>query len=437
MDALESLYQHYLKFPQVSTDSRKITPGCMFFALKGDQFDGNTFALEVLKKGASLAIADDPSLKNTAGIFWVENVLQTLQDLARHHRRQFHIPVIAITGSNGKTTTKELLSGVLASHYKAHFTAGNLNNHIGVPLTLLAMPLDTEVAVIEMGANRKGDIRELCAIAEPSHGVITNIGKAHLEGFGGIEGVKLGKAELYRFLETHEGVVFLNKEEPFLQELARGVKRIIAYGRVEALTGLLGILEIQLLAEQPFLEVAFLNSAQEPITVHSQLIGRYKFGNLARGMALGKYFKVPSEKIKQFIEAYSPSNLRSQLIRKGSNTVVMDAYNANPTSMRNAIETFAQLPADQKVAILGDMLELGEVAASEHEEIATLAMQHDFQQLMLVGPLFEKVAATLSIRHFSDLESLAAWVKIHPFSHTHILLKASRKIGLERLLEVI
>ena len=437
MKALEVLYQHYLKFPQVSTDTRKITPGCMFFALKGDHFDGNTFALEALKKGASLAIADAPSLKDTEGIYWVENVLQTLQDLARHHRRQFHIPVIAITGSNGKTTTKELLSGVLASHYKAHFTSGNLNNHIGVPLTLLAMPLDTEVAVIEMGANRRGDIQELCAIAEPSHGLITNIGKAHLEGFGGIEGVKLGKAELFRFLEAHEGVAFLNKEEPFLQELAQGIKRVISYGRVDKLTGVPGILEVELRAYQPFLEVAFLNSAQETVTVHSQLIGRYNFGNIATAIALGKYFKVPSEKIKQVIEAYAPSNLRSQLIRKGSNTVVMDAYNANPTSMRNAIETFAQLPATRKVAILGDMLELGEVAASEHEAMAMLARQQDFQELILVGPLFEQVASTLSIPHFADLEALAAWVKTHPFADAHILLKASRKIGLERLLEII
>ncbi|MBK6619700.1 MAG: UDP-N-acetylmuramoyl-tripeptide--D-alanyl-D-alanine ligase [Saprospirales bacterium] len=436
MNSLELLYQLFLENPRISTDSRQIAAGSLFFALKGEHFDGNAFALDALAQGARVAVSDDPSLAGKKGIFSVDHVLQTLQDLARHHRRQFPVPVIAITGSNGKTTTKELVSAVLASHYHTHFTKGNLNNHIGVPLTLLSMPPQTEVAVIEMGANRPGDIAELCAIAEPSHGLITNIGKAHLEGFGGLEGVKAGKSELYRFLESHDGLAFVNQNEAFLQELAQGLKLVVPYGIVERLTGVPGFLEIQLLAEQPFLELAFLTPERRSQTLQTQLIGRYNAENAATAIALGKYFKVPPEKIKKAIESYIPSNLRSQLIRKGSNTVVMDAYNANPTSMRNAIETFAQLSSGKKVAILGDMLELGAASEAEHRAILELAQGKGFEQLILVGPLFEEVK-TPGVLHFASTPELAAWLGQHPFSDTHILLKASRRIGLEKLLDSI
>lgn len=437
MSSIESLYNIFLRHPLVCTDSRKITPGCLFFALRGDTFDGNAFAAAALEAGAAHAIADDPSLPNMPGLIRVDNVLKTLQDLARHHRRQFSVPVIGITGSNGKTTTKELVSAVLASHYRTHFTRGNLNNHIGVPLTLLAMPADTEVAVIEMGANKRGDIAELCDIAEPSHGLITNIGKAHLEGFGGIEGVKLGKSEMYRFLEKTEGVVFLNRDEPFLPELAQGVRKVIQYGKTERLTGEPGALEIQLLAGQPFLEVAFLSASQEEVRVYSQLIGLYNFGNIATAIALGKYFKTPAQKIKEAIEAYAPSNLRSQIISKGANTVIMDAYNANPTSMRNALLTFAGMETSQRVAILGDMLELGEAALTEHQMILNLALEKGFEQVILVGPIFGALDKPGRVLHFSTQEELADWLRAHPFAKAHILLKGSRRIGLERLLEVI
>jgi UDP-N-acetylmuramoyl-tripeptide--D-alanyl-D-alanine ligase len=435
MAAIETLYQHYLAHPLISTDSRKIPPGCLFFALKGERFDGNAFAPAALEAGAALAVVDDPALDGKPGMFRVDNVLETLQQLARHHRRQFHIPVIGITGSNGKTTTKELVSAVLASHYRTHFTSGNLNNHIGVPLTLLAMPPDTEVAVIEMGANKQGDIAELAAIAEPSHGLITNIGKAHLEGFGGVEGVKLGKSELYRFLEQHGGVAFVNRDEPFLAELVRGVKKIIPYGRVEALTGVQGLLEIQLLAEQPFLKVAFLDPKHEVFHIETQLIGRYNFGNIATAVALGKYFKVPPDKIVRAVAGYLPANLRSQIVRKGSNTVVLDAYNANPTSMRNALETFAQMPGSPKIAILGDMLELGDTAREEHQAILDLAREKDMDQILLVGPLFGELALPASVRHFPDCEALKDWLKTNPPAQALVLLKGSRKIGLESGLE--
>lgn len=437
MSSIESLYSIFLQHPLVCTDSRKINPGCIFFALRGGTFDGNAFAAAALEAGAAYAVADDPSLPDLPGLIRVENVLKTLQDLARHHRRQFSVPVIGITGSNGKTTTKELVSAVLASHYRTHFTQGNLNNHIGVPLTLLAMPSDTEVAVIEMGANKRGDIAELCDIAEPSHGLITNIGKAHLEGFGGIEGVKLGKSEMYRFLEKTEGVAFLNRDEPFLPDLVKGVKKVISYGKVDRLTGELGLMEIQLLAGQPFLQVAFLSAAREEVRAFSQLIGLYNFGNIATAIALGKYFKVPAQKIREAIEAYAPSNLRSQIIRKGANTVVMDAYNANPTSMRNALLTFAAMEASRRVAILGDMLELGEEALPEHQAILNLALEKGFDQVILVGPIFGNLSLPAKVLHFPAQEELAAWLRQHPFSGTHILLKGSRRIGLERLIEAI
>lgn len=432
---IQSLYQIFLKHPSVSTDSRAISPDGLFFALRGERFDGNAYADAALGAGAAFAVVDDPALKGKDGMIWVDDVLQTLQDLARHHRRQFLIPVIGITGSNGKTTTKELVSAVLGAHYKTHYTSGNLNNHIGVPLTLLSMPLDTEVAVIEMGANKRGDIAELCAIAEPSHGLITNIGKAHLEGFGGIEGVKLGKSEMYRFLEQSEGVVFLNRDEPFLSGLAEGVKKIIPYSRVDTLTGEYGVMEIRLLEEQPFLKMSFLSSAKEEITVSTQLIGRYNFGNIATAIALGKYFKVPAQKICDAIEAYIPSNLRSQLIRKGSNTIVMDAYNANPTSMRNALDTFGQLNARSRIAILGDMLELGVSSMEEHQAVLDLALTKGLQQIILVGPLFGSLPLPAHVLHFPTQEDLSGWIADHPFSHAHILLKGSRKIGLERLLD--
>lgn len=437
MNPIQALYEIFLQYPAVSTDTRHILPGSIFFALKGPRFDGNAFALEALEKGAAWCVVDDPGIPENPRFFRVENTLAALQQLATHHRRQFTIPVIGITGSNGKTTTKELVSAVLSSHYHLLFTQGNLNNHIGVPLTLLRLKPGIEMAVIEMGANKVGDIAELSAIAEPTHGLITNIGKAHLEGFGGIEGVKKGKAELYRFLEAIDGVVFLNKDEAFLEELASANRRIVFYGRVDQLTGVAGLFEIQLLEELPFLRVAFLSPLGEPVSVDSQLIGLYNFGNIATAIAIGKYFKVPPAKIRSAIEGYAPTNNRSQLKPWGSNTLVLDAYNANPTSMRHALATFAKLPAQKRMAIIGDMLELGPESEKEHRDMLAFAQSLALDQLVAYGPQFEVAAREAGVLHFQTLDDLAAWLAAQKPQRTHILLKASRGIALERLLESI
>ncbi len=432
---LEQLYRQYLDAGgQVSTDTRRITPGALFFALKGERFDGNQFVARALDAGASLAVVDDPQVAGDKERYMlVPEVLPVLQALATHHRRQFGIPVLALTGSNGKTTTKELIAGVLASHYRTHATGGNFNNHIGVPLTLLAMPLDTEIAVIEMGANRQGEIAALSAIAEPTHGLITNIGKAHLEGFGGIEGVKKGKSELYRFLESTDGVAFVNEEERFLKDLSEGVRNRVFYRFSARLDPRIPQLEMKVVAEQPTLEVAFLDKGEER-QIRTQLTGAYNLGNIATAIAVGRYFKVPGMKIRQAIEAYHPENNRSELRRLGSNLLILDAYNANPTSMEAALRNLSRRPESRKVAVIGDMLELGEDAGMEHRRIGRLAKELGIEEIVLVGPLFEATAGELGLRHFPDVAALKAWFDPRRWEQAVILLKASRGIGLERVL---
>lgn len=433
---INELYELFQQTGKVSTDSRRIEPGSIFFALRGEHFDGNAFAGEALKKGAAYAVVDDPAVLATGKNFILaDDVLSTLQQLARYHRQQFHIPVIAITGSNGKTTTKELVSTVLAAHYTTHFTRGNLNNHIGVCLTLLDMKDDAEVAVIEMGANAQGEIAALCRIAEPTHGVITNIGKAHLEGFGGLEGVKKGKSELYRYLAERKGTVFINQEEPFLQELSKSVLKRVFYGLSDAPSPDHAPIEIQLIAEQPFLKVAFLDEQQQLLEVHSQLIGRYNLGNLITAIALGRYFKVPARKIKSAIEGYVPSMNRSQLIARDSNTFILDAYNANPSSMEQALRNFAATPAKHKVAILGAMFELGVESPQEHLQIARLAAQLGFEQLILAGEDFEPAARELQIPYYRDAAGLKAWFSGQSWQDTLFLIKGSRGMRMESLLE--
>jgi UDP-N-acetylmuramoyl-tripeptide--D-alanyl-D-alanine ligase len=429
------LYAIFLRHPVVVTDSRRIVPGCLFFALTGDTFNGNHFAAEALAQGAAYSIVDDAELRDNPGHIWTPDVLITLQDLARHHRRQFDIPVIAITGSNGKTTTKELTGAVLGSHFRIHFTQGNLNNHIGVPLTLLAMPQDTEIAVIEMGANHQGEIDALCRIAEPTHGLITNIGKAHLEGFGGIEGVKKGKSELYRFLAEHNGTAFINSDEDPLEALAQPVVKKIFYGRTQpAQSEARHFILIELSGEQPFLQVAFSAGEHRKTHANSKLIGVYNFGNIASAVALGHHFQVPPEKIKSAIEAYTPENMRSQLLKRGSNTFILDAYNANPSSVWEAILNFARMPATHKVAILGDMLELGEYTEEEHRKTAELAAAQHFDHVILVGPLFADAAQQLRLLHFPDVQTLSEWFHSQAFEGVHFLIKGSRGMQMEQLL---
>lgn len=431
----EALYQVFLKCSKVFTDSRQSVPGGLFFALRGDQFDGNQYAATALAQGASFAVVDDPAVVRDERYLLVENTLTSLQDLARFHRRQFTIPVIAITGSNGKTTTKELIQAVLATHYQVHATRGNLNNHIGVPLTLLAMSKDTEVAVIEMGANHQREIDALCRIAEPTHGLITNIGKAHLEGFGGIEGVKKGKGELYAYLAETNGAAFVNVDEPFLEDLAKNVRKKIFYIQRENPDSKHPYFEVKLLAVQPRIKVAFLSENGRLIEAQSHLIGIYNFNNIKTAVTLGKYFKVPGVKIKAAVESYIPQNNRSQIIRRQRNTFVLDAYNANPSSMQEAVRAFGELNEKRKIAILGDMLELGEYSEEGHESIARLAVEQKLAQLILVGPLFKAAAEQFGALHFPDTESLKDWFAQQNFENTFFLIKGSRRIGLERLLE--
>jgi len=432
--SIPELYNIYLKHPQVNIDSRQVSKGGLFFALKGERVDGNTFAQDAIEKGAAYAIVDAPDLPDHKHFIKVDSVLQTLQDLARHHRRQFDIPIVGITGSNGKTTTKELVSEVLGSTYRLHFTPGNYNNHIGLPLTLLAMPTNTTLAVIEMGANAQGEIDMLSRIAEPSHGLITNIGKAHLEGFGGIEGVKKGKSELYRFLAEVEGTVFINLEEPFLLDLAAPCKNQVHYRRSEGTPE--APFEVQLLREQPFVSVAFQDTAtRQVVEADSHLIGLYNFYNIITAVALGQYFSVPADQIKAAIERYLPKNMRTQILPYGSNTILQDAYNANPTSMANAIRAFRNMEAQKRILILGDMLELGADSAQEHRAIVELAQSLAFDGILLVGKEFEPVAHEQQLPHFPDVAALKVWFQSAGITNTHILIKGSRGIQLERVLE--
>ncbi len=434
MVSIEQLYSIFKKHRHITTDSRQIEPGCIFFALKGDHFNGNAFALKALENGAAFAVVDEENAASDDRLLRVDDVLQTLQKLANHHRRQFNIPLIAITGSNGKTTTKELVSAVLSSQYPAHFTKGNFNNHIGVPLTLLAMLERTEVAVIEMGANHPGEIDFLCRIAEPTHGLITNVGKAHLEGFGGFEGVKKTKSELYRYLAEKNGIVFINADEPHLTELSQQNKRKIFYQKSNEPAMEHSPIEVKPIAEQPMLKVAFLDKTGELINVNSQLFGQYNFNNIMTAIALGKYFKVPAEKIKAAIENYLPANNRSQLVKIGTNTFILDAYNANPSSMNNALGSFHQLDAKNKIAILGAMLELGSYSSKEHEKLAQNACSSGLAQVILVGNEFKEAAQKMGILFFENTETLKTWFLQQDFQDSHFLIKGSRSIGLEKLL---
>lgn len=432
---ITQLYEYFKQVGQVSTDTRQIDGPCIFFALRGDRFDGNKYALQALQSGATYAVVDDPVLEDKDGCIFVPDALKTLQDLARHHRRQFEFPVLGITGSNGKTTTKELVSSVLATHYATHFTKGNLNNHIGVPLTLLALPDNTDIAIIEMGANHQGEIAALSEIAEPTHGLITNIGKAHLEGFGGIEGVKKGKSELYRYLAKANGVAFINLNEKFLLDLAEPVSRKLLYKESEQPSPKEPAYELKRVAEKPFLKVGFLDEEGHLLEAESKLTGAYNFGNIATAVAVGKYFKVPAAKIKSAIESYIPSNSRSEILKYKRSTIFMDAYNANPTSMRAALIHFCENMPSPKMAILGDMRELGKSSMTEHMLIAQLAKSKQLEELVTVGPEFEIISDQLGITHFPDVETLKDWFDARQWIDYHILLKASRGIGLERLLD--
>lgn len=430
----DQLYQIFLQHPNIVTDSRKVSNGDLFFALRGERFDANQFAQQALDQGAAYAVVDDAKVCASDRFILVNDVLETLQTLARHHRRQFYVPVIAICGSNGKTTTKDLVSAVLSSHYPTHFTHGNFNNHIGVPLTLLAMPQKTEVAVLEIGANNIGEVDFLCKIAEPTHGLVTNIGKEHLEGFGSLEGVKQGESELYRYLAAHDGMAFINQDEEFLEELAAPVKKKLFYAGSESFDFDNPVYEVKMTDAQPFVKAAFMDDDGAIIAIQTQLFGKYNFANIMTAIVLGRYFKVPTQKIKAAIEAYEPRSNRSQIKKIDSNTFVLDAYNANPSSMELAILNFAEMPGRPKIAILGDMLELGVESSVEHEQIADLALTQGFDQVIFVGKEFQPIAQKRLATHFQDVQALREWFEQQAFSNSFFLLKGSRGIQLEKML---
>ncbi|MGE5107634.1 MAG: UDP-N-acetylmuramoyl-tripeptide--D-alanyl-D-alanine ligase, partial [Sphingobacteriales bacterium] len=380
---IEQLYSIYLKYPSIQTDTRKLKEGDLFFALKGENFNGNLFAKQALERGAAYAIVDEETGTTDERIIKVDDVLNTLQQLARHHRLQFTIPFLAITGSNGKTTTKELIHAVLSSQYKTYTTEGNLNNHIGVPLTILKIKKDAEMAVIEMGANHQKEIASYCTYALPNFGLINNCGKAHLEGFGSIEGVRKGKGELYDYIRSNNGTIFINSDYDYLIEMSKGIEKKISYGTTDdETTG-------HLLESEPFLKIV-ITSDEAIATIQTQLVGDYNLPNVLAAVSVGKYFKVATDKIKTAIENYTPSNSRSQLIEKGSNKIILDAYNANPTSMKAAIENFAKVHADKKVLLIGAMAELGKESVAEHTDIIKLISQYNWDKVALVGGDFAK-----------------------------------------------
>jgi UDP-N-acetylmuramoyl-tripeptide--D-alanyl-D-alanine ligase len=431
MISTEELYSHYLDHPVVCTDTRTLTAGCIFFALKGPSFDGNRFADHALANGAAYAVVDDPQVVRDNRFLLVEDVLTALQQLAKYHRRQLGIPVLAITGSNGKTTTKELVRAVLAKKFNVYATRGNLNNHIGVPLTLLSMNAKVEFAVVEMGANHQGEIASYCAIAEPDYGLITNVGKAHLEGFGGFAGVKKGKGELYTFLSAKKGRIFLHASNVHLQEMAEERKplEVVTYGSLDGCD-----CKGELVSYQPFLTISWQYGNRHG-EIQTQLVGRYNFENILSAIAIGNFFDVPAVAIDEAIAAYAPDNSRSQVVKRGTNTIILDAYNANPTSMEAAIRNLNAMEGENKVVCIGDMAELGEESDREHERIVQLLQENDYAKILLVGVRFGKYAAQLDALHFSDSIAAAEWIRKNPFEHSIILIKGSRSSRMEVVME--
>lgn len=431
---IKQLHQAFLHSTGVTTDSRQIAEGNIFFALKGDNFNGNLFAKDALNKGCSYVVIDQnvDEIDNSR-CFRVKDTLITLQELAKFHRQQTSIPVIAITGTNGKTTTKELIATVLSTKFNLIYTAGNLNNHIGVPLTLLRISEKTEIAVIEMGANHPGEIALLSSIAQPSHGLITNIGKAHLEGFGGFQGVIKTKNELYENLIRSGGTIFTNADNEILRNLLLDkVVKKITYGTSSDCT-----FNGKYTGSQPYLSFE-IHVNDHFLPVKTQLAGSYNFENALAAACIGSFFGVEPGKIKLAIENYTPSNNRSQLQTTAYNQVLKDYYNANPSSMSAAIENFSMLEHPRKVVILGDMLELGEDTHIEHKKILEIALKHNFKQIILVGPHFRSASeGSRSIQTFMDSNELKNYLRINKITDSLILLKGSRGIKLENIAEEI
>ena len=428
----EILYDIFLKSAGVSTDTRSIIPGSIFFALKGDRFNGNKFAQQALHNGAAFAVIDEEEFYSPVKMILVGDALVALQQLANFHRRRFSIPVLAITGSNGKTTTKELITAVLSKKFRVHATRGNFNNHIGVPLTLLSMPRETEYAVIELGANHAGEIKLLCDITEPTIGIITNNGKDHLEGFGSVEGVRKANGELFDFLRNRSAAkIFVSNLQEDLMRSSEGISRF-TYGNAPAdYSG-------KIIPGNNFLKMEFL-AGEKFYPVHTNLVGDYNFENLICAVAVGMQTGVSADKIVEAVESYAPSNNRSQLTKLGGWDIILDCYNANPSSMLLSLQSFSKMKHNKKIAVLGDMLEMGSESFSEHKKMLEEAGKLPIDEIICIGPEFEKaiqaIPAAGSIKHFPSSESARPWFVSMQHQSGGMLLKGSRGIGLEKIIQ--
>lgn len=426
-----ALYNLLLQHPVVTTDSRICPKDSIFFALKGERFNGNLFAEKAIETGCAYAVVDEAPERENERIILVDDVLLSLQKLANWHRKKLKIPIIGITGTNGKTTTKELIAVALSKEFKVAYTQGNLNNHIGVPLTLLSMNKSHEIGVVEMGASHPGDIRELCEIAEPNYGIITNVGKAHMEGFGSFEGLVDTKCELYDFVRQQGGKVFVNKDNQILHERSEGMDRIL-YGKNDASLFASGTIA----NATPFLEFdwSFFDSSYR---VKTRLVGEFNFDNAIAAVAVCKFFGINAERISSALEEYEPTNHRSQFKRTDKNDLIIDAYNANPSSMKASLEFFSSIPSSlPKMVILGEMKELGETSDDEHEKIILFLREQSFDNIFLVGSAFSKwIALNDTFRLFNDVEELVETLKKNPVSNHYILLKGSHSVHLEKTVD--
>ena len=422
------LYDLFIHNPQITTDSRNCPKGSIFFALKGDKFDGNQYAGKALASGCVYAVIDNPDYYIGERTILVDNVLKTLQQLAHHHRKVLGLPIIGITGTNGKTTTKELLAAVLSTKFNLLYTEGNFNNHIGVPLTLLRLTHDHEMAVIEMGASHPGDIKELVDIVHPNYGIITNVGRAHLEGFGSFEGVIRTKGELYDYIRRSKGKIFIKKENEYLQSIAKGIEQI-TYGNGDD-----AFASGQVVSCDPFLVFNWKQQGKLH-TVETHIIGSYNLDNVLAAVAVGRFFKIPAERISRAIAAYEPTNNRSQFKKTDNNELIIDAYNANPSSMKVALDNFITMPVQPKAIILGDMRELGPTSDELHAEVVAQIKKGQFDKVFLCGEHFSKVGKEFS--PFATTEAMVEELRKQPLKGYHILIKGSHSLGLEKLADIL
>ena len=422
------LYDLFIHNPQITTDSRNCPKGSIFFALKGDKFDGNQYAGKALASGCVYAVIDNPDYYIGERTILVDNVLKTLQQLAHHHRKVLGLPIIGITGTNGKTTTKELLASVLSTKFNLLYTEGNFNNHIGVPLTLLRLTHDHEMAVIEMGASHPGDIKELVDIVHPNYGIITNVGRAHLEGFGSFEGVIRTKGELYDYIRRSKGKIFIKKENEYLQSIAKGIEQI-TYGNGDD-----AFASGQVVSCDPFLVFNWKQQGKLH-TVETHMIGSYNLDNVLAAVAVGRFFKIPAERISRAIAAYEPTNNRSQFKKTDNNELIIDAYNANPSSMKVALDNFITMPVQPKAIILGDMRELGPTSDELHAEVVEQIKKGQFDKVFLCGEHFSKVGKEFS--PFATTEAMVEELRKQPLKGYHILIKGSHSMGLEKLADIL